>query len=177
MTTKKNILAICGSASRESANLSILRRVAQLGEFHFEMEIMDDLSLLPHFQTELTEKDVPEQILQLRESIQTSDAVVICSPEYVFSIPSGLKNLIEWCVSTTVFTDKPVGLITASAHGAKGHAELQLLMKTLQAQFTEDSTLLIPGVKGKVNKQDGIIASQTESELKHFVESLKKMVL
>jgi len=37
-----------------------------------------------------------------------------------------LKNAIEWCVSTTVFTDKPTGIITASASGANGHAKLKL---------------------------------------------------
>ncbi|WP_262886208.1 NADPH-dependent FMN reductase [Sphingobacterium sp. 18053] len=36
----------------------------------------------------------------------------MCLPEYIFSIPSGLKNSIEWCISTTVFSDKPVGIIT-----------------------------------------------------------------
>nr|WP_298555227.1 NAD(P)H-dependent oxidoreductase [uncultured Algibacter sp.] len=31
----------------------------------------------------------------------------MCTPEYVFSIPSGLKNTIEWCVSTNAFSNKP----------------------------------------------------------------------
>jgi len=63
--------------------------------------------------------------------------------EYVFSIPNGLKNVIEWCVATTVFADKPSGLITASANGQKGHEELLLIMKTAMAKFTSETTLLI----------------------------------
>jgi NAD(P)H-dependent FMN reductase len=42
-------------------------------------------------------------------------------------LTSGLKNAIEWCVSTTVFSDKPIGLITASASGQKGHEDLTSL--------------------------------------------------
>ena len=68
---------------------------------------------------------------------------MICTPEYIFSLPSGLKNAIEWCVATTVFSEKPIGVITASADGQKGHEELQMIIKTVMARFTTETTLLI----------------------------------
>lgn len=74
---------------------------------------------------------------------------MISTPEYIFSIPSGLKNAIEWCVSTNVFSDKPLGLITASANGLKGHEVLQMIMRTLETRFNENTLLLIQGIKGK----------------------------
>jgi hypothetical protein len=40
-----------------------------------------------------------------------------------------------------------VGLITASADGEKGYEELQLILKTLTAKFTDETILLIQGVK------------------------------
>src|SRR5690606_15804926 len=93
-----------------------------------------------------------------------------------FSIPSGLKNALEWCVSTTVFSDKPTGLITASASGQKGHEELQLIMKTVMAAFTEETILLIQGVKGKINDKGEITDTKTRGDLTKFIKSYKNVV-
>lgn len=176
MDKKKNIIGICGSASRHSANLALLKIIAELGASDFNLEIIDDLTEFPHFKTELTDKNVPEKILELRSRIENSDGIIICTPEYVFSIPSGLKNIIEWCVSTTVFSDKPTGLITASASGEKGHEELKLIMKTVQTNIIEDTTLLIQGVKGKVDKDGQIIDQKTESALKKLVLAFNELI-
>lgn len=74
------------------------------------MELIDDLSTFPHFRTEQTDTNVPEKIIKFREQVANADGIVISTPEYVFSIPSGLKNILEWCVSTTIFSDKPVSI-------------------------------------------------------------------
>jgi NAD(P)H-dependent FMN reductase len=171
MTPKKNMLGICGSASRNSGNLFLLKHLAELGQAEFNMELIEDLTGLPHFQTELTENNVPEKIIALREKIAKADGIIICTPEYVFSIPSRLKNLIEWCVSTTIFSEKPVGLITASASGVKGHEELKLIMETIQATFVEETTLLIQGIKGKVNTEGKITAQNTRNRLGKFLSA------
>ena len=175
MVIKKKIIGICGSASQNSANLAIIKIIAKLGKSHFDFEIVDDLTELPHFKTELTDINVPEKIIDFRNKIANADGIIICTPEYVFSIPSGLKNMIEWCVSTTVFTDKPLGLITASASGVKGHEELKLIMETVQTNFTNETTLLIQGVKGKVGKEGDLLDKKTENELKEFVQSFIKL--
>ncbi|MDB2606899.1 NAD(P)H-dependent oxidoreductase [Zobellia sp.] len=175
MNYKRKIIGICGSASKNSGNLSILNYIAESEKTDFDFEIIEDLADFPHFRTELTIKNVPEKIVGFRNTVSNADGIVICTPEYVFSIPSGLKNLLEWCVSTTVFSDKPIGLITASASGEKAHEELKLIMETLQTKFTNETTLLIQGVKGKVGKEGKILDEITESELKDFVQYFRKL--
>lgn len=176
MIKNKTIIGICGSASRNSSNLSILKWIEESDIADFDLEIIDDLTELPHFKTELTDKNVPEQVVNFRNKIKNTNGIIICTPEYVFSIPSGLKNMIEWCISTTVFSDKPIGLITASASGEKGHQELKLIMETVQTKFTEDTTLLIQGIKGKVELNGKISDKKTETELEKFVESFSKLI-
>ncbi|WP_298487044.1 NADPH-dependent FMN reductase [uncultured Maribacter sp.] len=173
---KKSVIGICGSASSNSANLSLLKIIAELGQPYFELEIIDDLTQLPHFKTELTDKNTPEKIVEFRNKIEKADGIIICTPEYVFSIPSGLKNMVEWCVSTTVFSDKPVGLITASASGLKGHEELKLIMETIQTNFTEETTLLIQGIKGKIDEEGKTLDAKTKNELKKFTQSFKDII-
>lgn len=175
MNRKKKIVGICGSASQNSGNLSILKYIAESQKPDFDFEILESLSNFPSFRTELTDENVPEKISDFRNKVSKADGIVICTPEYVFSIPSGLKNILEWCVSTTVFSDKPVGLITASANGQKGHEELKLIMETIQARFTKDTTLLIHGIKGKVSPEGRITDEETETELKKLIKSFKEL--
>lgn len=172
---RKKIIGICGSASRKSANLAILQFIAMEMKTNFDFEIIDDLSVYPHFRTELTEKNTPDIITAFRNKIKNADGIIISTPEYVFSIPSGLKNILEWCVSTTVFSDKPIGLITASASGEKGHQELKLIMKTIQTNFTDETTLLIQGIKGKINRNGEILDNKIKIELEHFIQSFTKL--
>jgi len=176
MTEKKNILAIIGSASSNSANLKLVKQIAILTENEFNLEIFNDLKTLPHFDPELSTDNPPEQIVAFRNAIDKSDGIIICTPEYVFSIPSGLKNAIEWCISTTVFSNKPSGLITASASGQKGHEELQLIMKTAMAKFTDETTLLIQGIKGKFNPEDLKIDNETTERLNKFINAFDKLL-
>ena len=176
MKNRKQIIGICGSASRNSGNLAILKHIATSEDSAIELEIIDDLSAFPHFRTDQTDDNTPQKITNIRDKIARSNGVIICTPEYVFSIPSGLKNLLEWCVSTTVFSDKPVGLITASAQGEKGHAELQLIMKTIQAVFNEDTTLLIQGIKSKVSRDGNISASNTTKAIDKLMQSFKQLI-
>ena len=176
MTNRISILAIIGSASRNSANQKLVDQIAILTKDDFSLTIFQDLKKLPPFDPELSNKNPPQQIIELRNEIERADGILICTPEYVFSIPSGLKNAIEWCVSTTVFSDKPIGLITASASGEKAHEELQLIMKTVMTKFTPDTTLLIQGIKGRINEQGKILDQKTLEDLTRFTNAFVALV-
>ena len=176
MTAKKNIFAIIGSASANSTNLKLVEQIAILTENEFNLTIYNNLKTLPHFDPELSTDNPPKEIIEFRKSVEEADGIIICTPEYIFSIPSGLKNAIEWCISTTIFSEKPIGLITASASGQKGHEELQLIMKTAMAKFTDKTSLLIQGIKGKFDKQGNLIDNETKNQLENFIDALMKLI-
>jgi len=164
--SKKKAIAICGSISAHSANLSIIQYLSQLLSNNVELEIYHELSLLPHFNPDLDKENAPPAVEDLRMKIKNVDGVLICTPEYVFSLPGVLKNALEWCVSTTVFLAKPVAIITASASGAKAHESLQLVMETIGADLRKDTRLLIQGAKGKVKSNGEITDEATIQKLK-----------
>lgn len=172
----KSILAILGSASANSANEKLLHHLANETKGHFQLTIFDSLKMLPHFNPELSITDPPAPVVAFRAAIEKADGVLICTPEYVFSVPSGLKNAIEWCVATTVFTDKPTALITASAHGQKGHESLLLILKTLMANVTEETSLLINGIKGKINGSGEIGDEQLKADLQKLLTAVSKLI-
>ncbi|OCA79989.1 FMN reductase [Chryseobacterium contaminans] len=174
MAASKKILIIIGSATKNSSNQKLMEQVLEKNpNIHFR--IYDDLSVLPHFDTSLTDVDTPEEIVKIREYIDNSAGVIISTPEYIFSIPSRLKNLLEWCVSTNVFLDKPVAFITGSASGEKGHEELLLLLKTLGAKTDDKHQLLIKGIKGKL-EPDGSVENNTFAKVLELVTDFEQSV-
>ena len=167
---KKQLIALNGSATRESSNAVILQYVKSILADEIEMEIMDDLSILPHFDTSISIDNCPLVVQDFLSKIESADGIIISSPEYIFSIPSRLKNVFEWCVATTAWTGVPTMTITASASGVKGQAELLLILDTLGASLSEDTNLLISGVKGKVSST-GIIDQKTTERIDELVAS------
>lgn len=172
----KTILAIIGSASENSTNQRLIEFLAAQTKNELNWIIFDQLKSLPHFDPELSVNNPPEEVVNFRKQIERANGIVICTPEYVFSIPSGLKNAIEWCVSTTIFSDKPCGLITASAQGEKGHEELQLIMKTLMAKFTDETTLLISGIKSKISESGEVNDPDIKLKLVSFIKSFLSLL-
>jgi len=173
----RKILAINGSASENSSNRRLIDIFVSLTKDFFDVTIIDNLKTLPHFDPERSLSNTPEVVSDFRKSIEQADGILICTPEYVFSIPSGLKNAIEWCVSTTVFSGKATGLITASANGEKGHVELQLIMETLMATFNPETALLIEGIKGKIDEQNTIADVKTKNSLMAFIDAFRSLTL
>ncbi|MDF2476557.1 MAG: reductase [Sphingobacterium sp.] len=170
----KTIFAIIGSASEHSSNHQIVRHLQHKLNPEINLVLFDRLKELPHFDPEESTTQPPIEIIALRQVIQDADLVLISSPEYIFSVPSGLKNLLEWCAATTIFTDKPVSIITASAQGETGHAELQRIMQGLGAQLDPRNNLLIQGVKGKLDAVGNIWDEKLDQALDALAEQLKK---
>ena len=103
----KNILALIGSAGTSSANHKLIDYIQLESKHIFNLTVYNRLKTLPHFDPEKSIEHTPSKITELLDLIQYADGVIISTPEYVFSIPSGLKNAIEWCVGTTVFSGNP----------------------------------------------------------------------
>lgn len=167
MPPEKKIVVIIGSASENSSNQKLMEQVLEkMGNTDFLM--YDNLSVLPHFDTAITDENIPDEVQKIREDIKNSAGVIFSTPEYIFSIPGRLKNLLEWCVSTTVFSEKPVAVITASASGEKGHEELLMILKTLGAVTDDKHQALIKGIKGKFDS-NGLLESNTFAKVSKLV--------
>ncbi|MFH6992317.1 NADPH-dependent FMN reductase [Flavobacterium sp. FlaQc-48] len=171
------ILAITGSTRKNSSNFKILKFISEHIKTEFEVEIFEGLDEIPHFNPDLDNEKPPEKVKDFRDRIIESDGIIICTPEYVFSLPGSLKNALEWCVSTTIFSNKTTGLITASASGEMAHDQLSLIMKTLEAKFDEDIQLLIQGIRGKINEEGKIVNEETAIALQQFIGHFENQFL
>lgn len=166
---RKKILAISGSTRAGSVNLHILHALKYLNENTIDFDIYEGIALLPHFNPDLTDENVPATVIDFRRKILDSGGVLICTPEYVYSLPGSLKNAIEWTVSTTLFTQKPVALITAASSGQKAHEALQFLFSTLGSNT--GPCLLIQAPKTKIDREGNITDETTMLQLSDLMDA------
>jgi chromate reductase len=91
---------------------------------HFETPLMhdtDDLGALP------------EGVARLADALLAHDAILIASPEYNWSMPASLKNLIDWLSvdPRAPLTGKPVLLLCATPSARGGVTGLEQLRTPL----------------------------------------------
>lgn len=172
---KQKLLAISGSTRRNSSNEIILQAIAGLYADKLDVQMYDRINELPFFNPDLAQDGnmVPGSVKEFYRLIEDADGVIICTPEYVFSLPGALKNALEWTVSTTVFSYKPFAFIIASASGEKAFESMDIIMQTLlQVPIEDDCKLLIKGVRGKINEQGEFSDNEMLHAIKRLMDSL-----
>jgi NAD(P)H-dependent FMN reductase len=159
------IFALSGSLRTGSSNTSILHTMKSLAPAGTEFIIYDKLGSLPHFNPDLDNEKLPEEVKGLRGMINRSSAIVISTPEYAHGVPGSLKNALDWLVSTVVLENKSTAVIMgSSSEGNYAREALVEVLKTMNAKV--ESELVISGVRMKNNDP------QTWHELKTFIENL-----
>lgn len=90
----KKILFIIGSLRKESFNRKLAKEAEQMISGRATVEYLDysDVPLL----NQDIEFPAPQAVTTLRNKVAEADALWIFSPEYNYSYPGHLKNLIDW---------------------------------------------------------------------------------
>jgi NAD(P)H-dependent FMN reductase len=125
------ILGICGSLQRQSGNLALLNLAAASTPPGVEVVLFDGLRELPHFDPDTEASGAPESVMRWRRALSETDAILIATPEYGFSLP--LKNGIDWVIGSGELEGKVVAITAAVPAPARGRRGLQALRDTLSA--------------------------------------------
>jgi chromate reductase, NAD(P)H dehydrogenase (quinone) len=132
------ILAISGSGRAGSTNTAMLNTVAKIARPNHDVIVFSGIAKLPVFSPDLELGPLPLRVQRFADMISASDAVIISSPEYVRSIPGGLKNAIDWLVSREEIINKPIALMHASHGGHDMLDHLRLVLSTVSQKFSQD---------------------------------------
>ena len=168
------ILAISGSARSESANTAFLKGIKELAPSGVEFNIFHRLDILPVFSPDSEGKKTPSEVIQFLQLVATADGIIISSPEYIRSIPGGLKNAIDWMVSRFEIIGKPIALAHASHRGDGMLVSLRRVLSTVSDRFLENLFVRVP-VIGK--SQEEILSLMRQPEQKTQVSSFLSQFL
>ncbi len=139
------LLGLAGSLRKASLNRALLRALGESLPEGVTLEIFNGLAALPTFDPDIT--DDPEAVTAWKDAIAASDALIIATPEYNYSIPGVLKNAIDWASRPppkSPLRGKPMGIVSA-ASGISGGMRAQYHLRQVLV-FTNSPAMLQPEV-------------------------------
>ena len=139
--------------------------------------IYDSLAQIPPFDPGNDNESPPHAVSEFRNFMANADAIIICTPEYACGVPGQLKNALDWTVSSGSFSGKPTALITASTGGENGHATLIKILGAIDADLSDDTTLLISFIRSKMDGEGNINDAATADSLKSVFNALLNTII
>ncbi len=176
---KFRVLGISGSLRKQSTNTMALRAAQKLAPGNMSIEIAD-ISNIPLYNADLHAQAEPNSVTVLKAKIRDADAVLISTPEYNFSIPAALKNVLDWVSRPPEppFNEKPVAIMGV-APGPVGTARVQYHLRQVLV-FMNTFTLNKPEVfishsGQKFNSEGELKDAQTAQFIQEQLLALEKL--
>ncbi len=94
-------------------------------QLHFELPLFT----VPHS----IQHEKSSSVVQWKELVEHCDGIIICTPEYIHSMPAVLKNALEWITESGELHAKKTMVISYTPHPPRGEKALQSLVWSLQA--------------------------------------------
>ena len=126
------ILGIAGSLRQKSYNRGALRAATELVPPGVRIDVFELNAGIPGF-SEDDEQRPPAIIVDLKKRIRAADAVLFVTPEYNYSVPGVLKNVIDWAsrpYGDNAWDGKPAAIMGASPGGG-GTARAQYHLRQM----------------------------------------------
>jgi chromate reductase len=138
-----NIVALVGSLRKDSFNLNLVKTMQERYNEKLEIKIAD-IDGLPYFNQD-DENNPSKVVTAFKRQIANADGILIATPEYNWSIPSVLKNALDWLSRVDkVLINKPVMIVGAST-GMAGTLRAQIHLRQILSSTGLSARVLPPG--------------------------------
>ncbi len=153
-----HILGISGSLRKHSFNTASLRACLDLLPAGVTMSIFD-IAAIPLYNEDVREQGFPQAVQEFRSQIAATDALLIATPEYNYSIPGVLKNAIDWASRPPeqVFDGKPIALMGATPGGfgtSRSQYHLRQVFVYLNGLVLNRPEVMISAAQKKIDAND-----------------------
>lgn len=173
-TRQVTILGIAGSLRRDSYNRAALRAAQQLVPANVTLDIFD-IADIPLFNQD-DEQTLPPAVVELKARIRAADAVLFATPEYNYSIPGVLKNVIDWASrphGDNAWNGKPAAIFGASL-GKLGTVRAQYHLRqvfvTLNMYTLNQPEVMISSASERFDTQGNLTDTETRAFLQKFLD-------
>jgi chromate reductase, NAD(P)H dehydrogenase (quinone) len=168
-----DVAVFVGSLRRDSLNLKLARALAKLGKGRFNFNFAE-LGDLPIYNQDM-EADLPASVVRMKKEIAKADAVLFVTPEHNCSIPSVLKNAIDWGTrpwGQNSWAGKPGSIIGTSPGNvgtAAGQAHLRSVMTILDVILLGQPEVYFVSKPGLIDDKDDITDDATREFLQGYL--------
>jgi len=177
--TNPVLAVIVGSNRRESINKKLAQGLAKLAEDRFEVKFVQ-IDDLPIFNQD-HEANPPPPVVRFKDEIRRADALLFVTPEYNRSVPTLLKNAIDWGsrpYGKSVWNGGKTAFVTGTTPGAIGTALAQEHLRTTLNYLgvhTLPAESYITFKPGLVDDSGNIANEDTRKFLQGFIEKLAEL--
>jgi chromate reductase, NAD(P)H dehydrogenase (quinone) len=184
MSEQIKLVGISGSLRKGSYNTALLNTAATLLPQDVTMEIFS-ISDIPPYNADLdmpAAKQRPNRVQQLRDLLTASDGLLICSPEYNYSIPGLLKNAIDWASrgEDSPLLGKPVAVMGATI-SMWGTVRMQMAFHNiflyLNMKPVYKPEVLIAKAESKFDDKGNLTDTTSLDLVRKKLEALKQLIL
>lgn len=180
MSKPISIVGLSGSLRAQSFNSALLREAGRLVPEGATFAIAD-WSDFPVYNDDVFAKGLPPAVAAVRQQLADADAIVICSPEYNYSIPGGLKNAIDWTSrgADQPWKGKPVAIAGASMGmlgTARGQYHLRQVAVFLDAFVLNKPEVMVGKAQDKFAMQDGELRLKDDATRKILGTLMENLV-
>jgi len=171
MAKQFNVLVICGSLRKGSFNAALTRALPALAPPELNLIQAPPYDSFPIYNADIHEgSGFPGEVTDYAAAIRDADAVLIVTPEYNWSIPGGLKNMLDWVsrLDKQPFENKPVAIQSASQGplgGARMQYHMRMAMTYLKAFVFGTPEIFVGQAQNKFDKDTLELKDQPTKEI------------
>jgi chromate reductase len=178
-----NVVSLCGSLRKGSYNRIVMNALPGLAPEGMQIKEAPPFTEFPLYNADIQNSSgFPAPVQVLADAIRAAAGVVICSPEYNFGIPGGLKNAIDWVsrLPNQPFAGKPVALQSASpgpVGGARVQYDLRRTFVFLDAFTLNKPEVFIGNCAQRIDEKTGQITDEaTTNFIKQQLAAFAKFI-
>jgi len=185
--TTLDIVGLCGSLRVASFNRMAIQLAAECMPASMRLDLVEWREV-PVFDGDVFARGLPPPVASLRERIRRADGVLIVTPEFNFSVPGGLKNVLDWLSrgEDQPWVFKPVAIASASGGplgGARMQYDLRKILLYLNAMVLAKPEVFIGLAPSKFDIATGRCTDETTRRFmtdlmmafERWIEGLRKM--
>jgi chromate reductase len=164
MTKTFHLLGLSGSLRRASNSTAVLRGLQDALAPTVALKIFP-LHATPLYNGDDDGEHAPEPVRALRSAIETSDGMIVVSPEYNHGMSGVLKNALDWAsrpYGRSALGGKPVLTMSASpafTGGVRAQQQMNETLVSIPARLVHRPQIVIGSVHEKV--RDGRLVDET----------------
>jgi chromate reductase len=164
------LLAVSGSLRARSVTTAVLETLAAVAPPGVAVVLYRGLGGLPHFNPDLDVEPPPPAVAAWRAAVQSSAALIVCTPEYAHGLPGAFKNGLDWLVSFEGFIGKPVVLVQARPGGEHAQAALREVLAVMDARVLDQAGVTLPLTSNALDVAALLANEPVRRELKGALE-------
>jgi chromate reductase len=178
---KIEILGIVGSLRKDSYNRLALKAAQEIVPDGAVLDLID-LHGIPVFNQD-DEMTAPPGVLEFKRRVRAADAILFATPEYNYSVPGGLKNVIDWVsrpYGESAWPRKPAAILGASVGNlgtARAQYHLRQILVTLNMPVVNQPEVMIGNAARVFDKAGRLTDEPTRQSIQNLLAALVQLVL